>query len=79
MFQEKDKIWWSVDVGPGGRMPSLEQVQEQRDAVQVKKQYGWEPKVALREGLGLMVDDFKERLSITSPNEEALEDNVLAK
>jgi hypothetical protein len=47
--------------------------------VQVKAQYGWEPKVALREGLGLMVDDFKDRLSVTTPNEEALEENVLAK
>jgi len=46
---------------------------------QVKAQYGWEPTVALREGLALMVDDFKQRLSVTSPNEEALEDNVLAK
>ena len=47
--------------------------------MQVKAQYSWEPKVALKEGLALMVDDFKQRLSVTTPNEEALEDNVLAK
>jgi UDP-glucuronate decarboxylase len=49
------------------------------DISKVKAQYGWEPKVALREGLSLMVDDFKDRLSVTKPKEEALEDNVLAK
>lgn len=47
--------------------------------LQVSKQYGWEPKVSLREGLANMVDDFRERLSVTTPDEEALEDNVLAK
>ena len=32
------------------------------DISKAKKELGWEPKVALAEGLALMVDDFKERL-----------------
>lgn len=47
--------------------------------VQATKQFGWKPTVSLRQGLAEMVDDFKERLSVTEPDQEALEDNVLAK
>jgi nucleoside-diphosphate-sugar epimerase len=34
------------------------------DITKAKTLLGWEPKIALREGLPLMVDDFKERLSV---------------
>lgn len=47
--------------------------------VQAKKQFGWEPKVALKQGLALMIDDFSERLRVVKPQGEALKDNVLAK
>lgn len=47
--------------------------------MQATKQFGWEPKIALKEGLSLMVDDFRERLKVTTPKPEALETNVLAK
>lgn len=32
------------------------------DIAKAKKLLGWEPKVSLREGLPLMVNDFKQRL-----------------
>ena len=35
---------------------------------QAKKQLGWEPKVALREGLSMMVDDFAKRLGVSVPD-----------
>lgn len=47
--------------------------------MQAKKKFGWEPKVPLREGLALMVDDFADRLSVNVPKNEALEDNVLSR
>lgn len=47
--------------------------------MQAKKQFGWEPKVALKQGLALMIDDFSERLRVVKPQGEALKDNVLAK
>lgn len=34
---------------------------------QAKKYLGWEPKVALREGLSRMVDDFAKRLGVEAP------------
>ena len=34
---------------------------------QAKKQLGWEPKVALREGLSMMVNDFAKRLGVPVP------------
>jgi nucleoside-diphosphate-sugar epimerase len=34
------------------------------DVTKAKTLIGWEPKIALREGLPLMVDDFKERQSV---------------
>lgn len=40
---------------PGRRKP---------DITKAKTMLGWEPKVALREGLALMVDDFKKRLKV---------------
>ncbi len=40
---------------PGRRKP---------DITKVKTTLGWEPKVPLREGLALMVDDFKTRLHV---------------
>ena len=40
---------------PGRRKP---------DITKIKTMLGWEPKVALREGLTLMVDDFKKRLKV---------------
>mmetsp|Transcript_11679 Transcript_11679/g.25044 ORF Transcript_11679/g.25044 Transcript_11679/m.25044 type:complete len:333 (+) Transcript_11679:129-1127(+) len=40
---------------PGRRRP---------DITKAKTQLGWEPKVALREGLSLMVEDFKKRLGV---------------
>eukprot|EP00798_Chlamydomonas_sp_ICE-L_P008649 gene8649-34102_t len=40
---------------PGKRKP---------DITKVKEMLGWEPKVALREGLALMVEDFKVRLNV---------------
>ena len=36
--------------------------------VQAKKQLGWEPKVALREGLSRMVSDFAKRLDVPVPD-----------
>lgn len=47
-------------------------------AQQVTKKYGWKPEVALKDGLASMVEDFKARLSVTIPDQEALVDNVLA-
>ena len=35
--------------------------------VQAKKMLGWEPKVALRDGLAKMVDDFAKRLGVEKP------------
>lgn len=35
--------------------------------VQAKKMLGWEPKVALRDGLAKMVDDFTKRLGLEKP------------
>jgi nucleoside-diphosphate-sugar epimerase len=35
---------------------------------QAKKQLGWEPKVALREGLSRMVSDFAKRLDVPVPD-----------
>lgn len=46
---------------------------------QAKQRFGWEPKVPLREGLAMMLDDFAERLRVTKPKAEALLNNVLAK
>lgn len=40
---------------PGRRKP---------DITKIKTQLGWEPKIALREGLLLMMDDFKKRLNV---------------
>ncbi|KAK9823383.1 hypothetical protein WJX72_002384 [[Myrmecia] bisecta] len=37
------------------------------DITKIKTRLGWEPKVALREGLALMVDDFAKRLHVTKP------------
>jgi UDP-glucuronate decarboxylase len=34
------------------------------DITKAKTTLGWEPKVALRDGLALMVDDFKRRLHV---------------
>jgi UDP-glucuronate decarboxylase len=34
------------------------------DITKMKAKYGWEPQVPLREGLALMVDDFKKRLHV---------------
>ncbi len=36
-------------------------------AAQAKKALGWEPKVALREGLSRMVSDFAKRLGVEAP------------
>ena len=35
--------------------------------MQIKNTLGWEPKIALRDGLLLMIDDFKERLKHERP------------
>lgn len=37
------------------------------DVVQIKNTLGWEPTVALKDGLLLMIDDFKERLKHERP------------
>jgi nucleoside-diphosphate-sugar epimerase len=34
------------------------------DITKIKAALGWEPKVPLREGLALMVEDFKKRLNV---------------
>ncbi len=34
------------------------------DITKISKKYGWSPKVQLRDGLAMMVDDFKERLHV---------------
>jgi UDP-glucuronate decarboxylase len=34
------------------------------DITKMKNKYGWQPQVPLREGLALMVDDFKKRLHV---------------
>ena len=61
------------------RHDCAEAMQSLLQCVQAKQTFGWEPKVALRDGLAHMVADFSERLSVTNPKAEALEDNVLAK
>ena len=38
------------------------------DITKAKTTLGWEPKVALREGLAHMVEDFRKRLGVTSPS-----------
>lgn len=40
---------------PGRRKP---------DITKIKTAFGWEPKVALRDGLKLMMEDFKVRLRV---------------
>lgn len=35
--------------------------------MQAKKMLGWEPKVALRDGLSRMVSDFAKRLDVEVP------------
>lgn len=34
------------------------------DITKVKTELGWEPKVALKDGLVMMIDDFKHRLGV---------------
>ena len=34
------------------------------DITKMTNKYGWAPKVQLRDGLALMVDDFKRRLGV---------------
>jgi UDP-glucuronate decarboxylase len=34
------------------------------DITKMREKYGWQPRVPLREGLALMVDDFKRRLHV---------------
>lgn len=34
------------------------------DISKMRAKYGWQPQVPLREGLALMVDDFKRRLHV---------------
>ncbi len=34
------------------------------DITKIKTTLGWEPKVALRDGLAFMVEDFKKRLNV---------------
>ena len=52
--------------------PGLQEGMSGKPAVsgawQAKKQLGWEPKVALREGLSRMVSDFAKRLDVPVPD-----------
>ena len=34
------------------------------DITKMRQKYDWEPKVVLKDGLALMVDDFKKRLHV---------------
>lgn len=49
-------FWENTADDPARRRP---------DITKMRETYNWEPKVALKDGLGRMVEDFKRRLHVS--------------